>query len=49
MHNGSMLNRKDWEIPFVIFLAAVLYIGAWQHEKVSRWAHKTLLTIEGTR
>jgi len=44
-----MFARTNWEIPFILFLAATLYIGIWKHETVSRWAHKTFVIVVGTK
>lgn len=42
----GMAARRDWDIPFTIFVAIALWIGVWKHETIRNWVSEFLTGIE---
>ena len=40
MHMARQYQRHDWEIFWVLVVAAIGWGVLWQHELVSTWVHK---------
>jgi hypothetical protein len=33
-------SRRDWDILWVVILAAACWGALWEHEEITKWAHK---------